>query len=174
MTSRVLFVLVLLIVWSVAATDNTTLYPPYPFIKKCTKLVHAKCFKVRTKNKSLQNSVRRCPQISVFNELCAMALDTIIYTCLWELYYIWLWLNVFFNVSHSLSLNHFKLCFLFETSFKVMWNVEMIFWFKHREIQKLLLLDFTSSAIKNSVCRFLTKAYCLPETRSFVKKNENF
>ena len=181
-----------------------------------------------------------------------MALDTIIDIWLWELYYIWLWLNAFFNVSHSLSLNHFKLCFLFETSFKVMWNAEMIFWFKHREIQKLLLrdftnlviiscstcclvepvkatwvcasfdsnlviiscstcclvgpvkangsvqvstlissssagptrqqvlqlmmtrFDFTSSAIKSSVCGFLTKTYCLLETRSFVKKMKTF
>ena len=79
-----------------------------------------------------------------------------------------------FNVFHSLSLNHFKLRFLFETSFAIVWNVEMVFWFKHREIQKLLLLDFTSSAIKNSVCGLLTTTFCLPETRFFVKKIENF
>ena len=79
-----------------------------------------------------------------------------------------------FNVFHSLSLNHFKLRFLFETSFTIAWNVEMVLWFKHREIQKLLLLDFTSSAIKNSVCGLLTTTFCLPETRFFVKKNENF
>ena len=49
----------------------------------------------------------------------------------------------------------------------------MIFWFKHGEIQKLLLLDFTSSIIKNSVCGFLRKTYFLSETRSFLK-NGNF